>query len=238
MEQPLWKLLRPRRIEDFIGYESELQKLTNLQSGGVLFYGQMGCGKTSAALAVAAKVVGSGVLDEEHSVIWDPPRVWASYVDVTLNARGVLDLLKQKTPLFGRWIHVVDEAQELEHKQQQGLAGFLDRQHSGVVCICTSEVAKIHPRLQQRCTHVALGPLTTEGNRQLIQRGWRARGMQGAPPMEALLDAFLEQSGGFDYTDPSAKLPSPRDVLRAVDEICNGQTVGAAVAAVADKGQG
>jgi replication-associated recombination protein RarA len=208
-KQPLWKALRPQRIEDFVGYEDELNQLIGLREGAILFHGPIGCGKTSAALALVGTILGK------------PLPIGGEAYGATEHLRALhrdaqdfeIEWLEQR-PIYGSQLLILDEAQELTPKMQSRMQVAIEKSRVGLVCFCTSKPSAIQPALQSRCTNkVKLGPLAGEEREELALRAWKARGKEGMPPDEL----FTE----LNRFDPAT---APRTLLNAVDLLCDGAT--------------
>lgn len=222
LDKPLWMCLRPERLEDFIGCQDQFKALLNLRAGVVLFVGRIGCGKTSAALALARTVVGGPVRTLGHMMTAEAYKaeVFAGH----WNAQDFnVDWLKDSlVPMWSkRAILILDEAQDFTAKQQNKIQSYIeaDTTYPKLVCLCTYEPSKLQEALQNRCTYkVRLGPLSGADRVELARRGWKARGMEGAPPQEL-----------FAEFDRYGAETTPRDILNAVDHMANGFTAREAV---------
>jgi replication-associated recombination protein RarA len=217
--EPLWKRLRPARIADFIGNEEQLQQISNLRSGVVLFYGPIGCGKTCAARALASTALGETMPALGSKLAGE---VLAFHVDA--QSFNVEELPLPGTPLFWkRRIIILDEAQEFTNKEQNRIQTYVDSDGAGsgdsLICLCTSEPRRVKDSLQSRCTHrINLKPLAGNNRVIIAKRAWEASSQSGEPPREL-----------FQELDRYGLETAPRALINAIDLIAQGNSVQAAV---------
>jgi len=203
----LWQQARISKLDDMVGNADALAALRAITSGFVLISGQIGCGKTSVALAWARERFTKVPLEESTSFYC--PGAYAvahmhadefSINDAILRRR----FFDRETPT----ILLVDEAHLLTEKKQQSKLKTIPTRADLTLCLITSEPQEIEESIRDRCAKIRLGPLSARELRPLVERACSLRGMQYDP---AIVPA-LNRGGIF----------RPRAVLNVVDSISRG----------------
>jgi len=206
--EPLWKKLRPRTANEFLGNPIEVKALEQ-RTGAILVDGEYGCGKTSAAL-----VLGSAVLGKTIPYLGD---TWGGNGDMgygrhlmadDFDARG----FKQESGLAGCHVFIVDEAQTLNKGQITALHGLIEKAWKrSLYILVTTEPVKLGSPLRSRCYQVHMRKLNSAERETLAQRGWTAMEKSGPVP-----DELLRAMEKFD------DVTIPRVILNIVEKYALG----------------
>jgi replication-associated recombination protein RarA len=215
---PLWKQIRPKSLDDFVGNDFELAALEGFDSGGVIFTGPYGCGKTSAACALASRIFGAPVVITEEYQQWyrheGQIATFVHYVNLDLHkvtAAGFRQYVLGFAGVCGRRIFILDEAHRLSAKLQGELKASIERQYQGSsYLLCTAFQDKLVEPLRQVCQIVQLEPLSEMESSEMIVRAWAA----AAPdkPIPAALIAAVSRY----------HIAAPRVIVDVVEDVAAG----------------
>lgn len=214
MDQQLWQQMRIASIDDMVGNAEALAELRTVQNGFVLIYGQMGCGKTSTALAFACQR--TGIRIEEHETKACLGRYFVQHVHAS--AFDLDDATVRKVFFYTATptLIIVDEAQELTLKRQQSKLKTIPPRPDLTLVFCTTEPEAIEASIRDRCAKIKLGPLAARELPTLVKRACEARGVLYTPE----LVQAMNRSNCF----------RPRAIFNAVDALARGKSIAQAVA--------
>ena len=212
--QQLWQQMRVGSIDDMVGNTEALAELRGITSGFVLIEGQMGCGKTSTALAFAHER--TGIKIEEHQAKSCLGRYHVSHIHAS--AFDLDDATQRKMFFYTSTptLIIVDEAQEMTQKRQQSKLKTIPPRTDLTLVFCTTDPQMIEASIRDRCAKVRLGPLSARELPVLVKRACEARGV---PYSTALVQA-MNRSECF----------RPRAIFNAVDALARGKSIEQAVA--------
>ena len=190
MTEELYKRHRPARFADIVGQESAVRTLVGFGKAGrvphcLLLYGPKGCGKTSAARILKAKL-GCADVDYKES---------NSAEDRGIDAvRAIMDRM-MSLPMGGKcrmWI--LDEFHQFTRQSQEALLKPLEDTPPHVYFVLvTTDPDKLIAPLRSRATEVKFGAVRPEAMRTLLDRVAAAEGIAAS---DELLDRVVAVADG------------------------------------------
>jgi DNA polymerase III delta prime subunit len=205
----LWQQARIRTLDDFVGHADAIKELRQVKSGFVLISGDIGCGKTSVALAFAEER--SGYHIEEHQ--WRG--CLGRYICAHLHANDfdIADAENRRT-----WFHestptilIIDEAQELTGKRQQSRLKTIPPRPELILVLVTQDPASLEASIRDRCVKINLGGVSARELPALVKRGCEIIGMPFDPEIVKALNR--------------AQIFRPRAVLNVIEAISRGKSI-------------
>lgn len=159
MPTELYRVYRPRKLEEVVGQPGAVKQLQELIAKkrlphAILFHGPSGTGKTTLARILRKAL---GVADTEYD-----------YVEINAaDARGIDDIRKIDRDMslagFGqsnRRMYTIDEAHKLTGDAQNCLLKMLEDPPEHVYFVlCTTDPKKVIATVRSRCTEIGLKPV-------------------------------------------------------------------------------
>jgi replication-associated recombination protein RarA len=209
----LWQQARIATLDEMVGNADALGALRAVQSGFVLIYGPMGCGKTSTALAWAKER--TGVAIEESQTVSAPGKYHVQHVHASLFELD--DAVNRK--IFFYWstptLLLVDEAHEMTLKRQQSKLKTIPNRPDLTLVLITSEPDQIEASIRDRCAKIRLGPLSARELKPMVERACRVRSF----PFDNTITQALNR----------AEIFRPRAILNVVDSLSRGVPLAQAI---------
>lgn len=209
---------RPKKIEDLIGQPIAQRVLTGLLTDNqfpstVLFLGQRGCGKTTAA-----RIAASALLCEEPGLepcgVCPSCRAIAagsslSYQEIDCGSSGSIDNIREMVAdsnyAIGKRIYFLDECHLLSSTAQAALLKSLEEPPKNVwFFLATTDPHKMSDALRSRAVEIRLKPLTSKAIRELLTKVCEAETIPYTPQS---IDALIHVSRG-----------GARDALTALEQ--------------------
>jgi len=159
-----------------LGNEAAISVLRRTESGLVLIHGDIGTGKTSAALALVRERTGVWLdefgSDRQTYKLPDGGQGLAMRYLATDMERGLLWPSGLYTPsmFYRQFIHILDEAQDIPRKVLSRMRIANTPPKGWLYIFCTSEPMKLDRAIRDRCTSVALGRLGMADITRLAER--------------------------------------------------------------------
>lgn len=212
--QQLWQQMRIGSIDDMVGNTEALSELRGVTSGFVMIEGQMGCGKTSTALAFAYER--TGIRIEEHQTKSCLGKYYVSHIHAS--AFDLDDATQRKMFFYAATptLIIVDEAQEMTQKRQQSKLKTIPPRADLTLVFCTTDPQMIEASIRDRCAKIRLGPLSARELPVLVKRACAARGVPYTPEIVQAMNR--------------AECFRPRAIFNAVDGLSRGKSIAQAVA--------
>lgn len=164
----LWiEKYRPQRLDDIIGQEEIVKRLKAFVTKGLphlLFAGPPGCGKTTAAIAIAHELYGNN---------WH-----ANYLELNASDERGIDVVRHKIKDFARTkpiaaqykIICLDEGDSLTNEAQHALRRTMERYSETTrFIIIANYSSKIIDPIQSRCAIFRFKPLQQEVSVKQLQ---------------------------------------------------------------------
>jgi DNA polymerase III delta prime subunit len=207
--------LRPN-IDEFFG----APELANLgENGSVIFAGDYGCGKTSAALAHAGRLVGRKIVIRPDFQAFGADG-FVYYVNLE-KQKSSADFLRRNVLAFdnlvGKRIFILDEAHRIRPTLQREFKSSIEGNGSNLYLFCTPNPKKLWEPLQQVCQVVELGPLADDDREKLVRRAWVA--VAPGRPIPDIVGALVEYG-----------ISTPRVIIDVVEAVAQGKSPRAATA--------
>jgi replication-associated recombination protein RarA len=160
MQQQLSELLRPTSLTDLVQPLDLIQRLDRMVKAGsllnMLFYGQPGIGKTSAARIM---------LRELNA---DPYEINGSMTTGVDSIRENLELYCGSHSLYGgQKVVFIDECEYLSANAQAALRGVIERFPSTRFLLTANDIRKLQPALKSRCMPVCFDMSLEEANESI-----------------------------------------------------------------------
>lgn len=165
------EILRPKKITDIVGNDQFVEDASEWERVGVypsalLFVGDSGTGKSSAANAISYAMLGDAY--NEYNVLWTNAS----------DDRGIAHIreeVKQFCRMRGigtkRKVIVLDEACGLTTPSQDALRGIIEKYASVALFILTANYAdKIRPAIKSRCTTYVFNRVNAEDGAKHLTR--------------------------------------------------------------------
>lgn len=162
MTPSLSETLRPRDFADLVQPQHMVDRLERMaderQLMNMLFYGQPGIGKTSAARILLSKLGA------------DPYEVNGS-VETGINAvRDDLVAYCRTGHVFGlQKACFIDECEYLSSNAQAGLRGVIEQSQRVPFLLTANDIRKLHPALKSRCLPICFDPNPLEA-KEIVER--------------------------------------------------------------------
>jgi ATPase family associated with various cellular activities (AAA) len=209
--------MRPRSFDDLLGLEEPIRVIKakldkNEIPRGILLKGPYGCGKTTLAHIIARYIQGP-FFDGQPDVT----EVNAANYRKIENMRQLADSA-QAYPMVGTYRAIIlDECHKLTGDSQDVLLKELEVPSSPTVWIlATTDPEKLNSGVRDRCFQLEVKGMESGLRHDLIQRAAKVANYEGN------LDAF-------EQAITKARITSPRKILMAFDELCQGKTIESAV---------
>jgi replication-associated recombination protein RarA len=147
MQQQLSELLRPTVLTDLVQPLELIQRLERMVAHGtllnMLFYGQPGLGKTSAARILLQQLKA------------DPYEINGSMATGIDGIRNNLELYCGSHSIYGgRKVVFIDECEYLSGNAQAALRGVIERFPMTRFLLTANDIRKLQPALKSRCLPV------------------------------------------------------------------------------------
>lgn len=218
--------LRPQHLDAIVGQQSVVAAIKKIFESGRqpvawLFSGPTGTGKSTLALIVARMVQGPDFTGE--------PEIETVNGADRNGVDDIRELIERSHtyPLSGhRKVVILNEAQKLTDSAQDCLLEPLEQQDSPTIWVMTTtEVQKIKPALQGRCSRHFLTGLGPIDRTKLVEKAFEQLNWM---PINGLTAAhFIEAT-------EKAGLNLPREILNAVERFAAGTSAEEACAAPED----
>ena len=219
MAQALYRKYRPKKLEDVLGQETNIQILKNAAKAGrigqaYIFYGPRGTGKTSTA-RLLAKLVNCEKrrTDPEFAELGEPCNVCAACreidaqnsfdvieIDAASN-RGIDEIRNLKENIRtapasgGSKVYIIDEAHMLTGAAWNALLKTLEEppKHA-VIVLATTEYEKLPPTITSRAQRFIFKKLTKEAIVKKLATEAKAEKIKIEGPALELIAAIAEGS--------------------------------------------
>jgi replication factor C small subunit len=165
----LWtEKYRPVKLDQIVGQPEIIMRLSSFLTRGLphmLFAGPPGCGKTTAALAIAHELYG--------------PNWRANYLELNASDERGIDVVRTKIKDFARTrpiatdykIICLDEADALTQEAQQALRRTMERySETARFILIANYSSKIIEPIQSRCAVFRFRPLPPEQSVEFLRR--------------------------------------------------------------------
>jgi DNA polymerase III delta prime subunit len=164
LPQPLSELLRPQQLDDLTLPQRDIDRLQRMVDAGqvmnMVFHGQPGLGKTSAARIISNAVAGDAGMEINGSML--------TGID---SVRQRIEPFARSGSVFGgKKICFIDEADYLSKSAQASLRHTIENAWSNCRFLFTAnDIGKLIPAIQSRLTLVCFDIPPTE-REQVLQR--------------------------------------------------------------------
>lgn len=161
----LYRRLRPKRLEDVVGQDATVKELLTRHASGKLPHasllsGPSGVGKTTIVRCLRRLL---GCRESDYCEI---NAASSRGIDTVREVESHMNL----APMFGKCrMWAWDEAHKVSSDAQHSMLKLLEDVPKHVYFVlCTTDPTKLIPTIRNRCTHLALKPLTDGNLEKLI----------------------------------------------------------------------
>lgn len=196
MSKELYKVHRPKRLEDVVGQAAAVKTLRAMKEipHALLFKGPSGTGKTTMARIVADELLGC----KTDGNTGDYTEVNCALVESPIDAVRKIEQDMEYAPLGGNRarVWVLDEVQSLSRAgfaQQSMLKLLEDTPDHVYLILCTTDDKKLLPTIRTRCSEVVCKAIVDKDMMQLLRT---VCGREKAKVSDDVLAKVVTAAGG------------------------------------------